>query len=70
MDRSQPFESKQYVLGGFRIYNLLYMEYDGDIVHHSIHKYWYEIGTKFDDCGSTFFKLGTKYNPEVSKYRP
>ena len=46
------------------------MEYHGDLVRHSLLKYWYEVGTKFDDCGTKFDELGTKYNPEVIKYRP
>jgi len=42
-----------------------YMEYHGDLVRHSLLKYWYEVGTKFDDCGTKFYKLGRTYNPEV-----
>jgi len=47
-----------------------YMEYHGDLVSHYICNYWYEVGTKFDNCGTTFVELGTKYNPEVIKYLP
>ena len=45
-----------------------YMEYHGDLVRHSLLKYWYEVGTKIDDCGTRFDEHGTKYNPEVVKY--
>ena len=46
------------------------MEYHGDLVRHSLFKYWYEFGMRFDDCGTKFNELGTQYNPEVVKYRP
>ena len=46
------------------------MEYHGDLDRHSLLKYWYEVGTKFDDCGTKFAKLDPKYNPEVIKYTP
>ena len=37
---------------------------------HSLFKYWDEVGTKFDACGTTFIENSTKYNPEVINYRP
>jgi len=46
------------------------MEYNGNTFRHYICNYWYEVGTKFDDCGTKFVELSTKYNPEVSKYTP
>jgi len=46
------------------------MEYDGDLVRHSIRKYWDEVGTKFDDCATKVDEIGTNYNPEVIKYLP
>ena len=46
------------------------MEQNGDIFRRYIINYWYEIGTKFDDCGTKCDELGTKYNPERIKYRP
>ena len=53
------------------------MECHGDLVPHSLLKYWDEVGrswdeagTKFDDCGTKFVEISTKYNPEVIKYRP
>ena len=46
------------------------MEYHGDLVRHSIRNDWYELGTKFDVCGTMFVELGTKYNREVIEYRP
>jgi len=45
------------------------MQYHGDLACHSLLKYWYEVGTKFDDRG-TNDELGTEYNPELMKYRP
>ena len=45
------------------------MECNSDLVRHSLLKYWYEVGTKFDDWGTKFDELGTKDNPEVIKYR-
>ena len=56
-----PFQKK--VLKYARIL-LGYMEYHGDLVRHSLLKYWYEVGTKFDDCGAKFVE------PAVIKYRP
>ena len=50
--------------------NLPYMEYHGDLVRHSLLRYWYEVGTKFDDCSKIFDEIDTKYNPEVIKHRP
>jgi len=47
-----------------------YIEYYGDHVRHSICNYWYEDGAKFDGGVLNFDELGTKYNPEVIKYRP
>ena len=35
------------------------MEYDGDLFRHYIRNSWYEVGTKFDDCGMKFDELGT-----------
>jgi len=29
-----------------------YMEYHGDLVRHSLLKYWYDIGTEFHGCGT------------------
>ena len=46
------------------------MEYHGDLVRHSLLSYWYEVGAKFDDCGTRFDELGTKSNPEVIKCIP
>ena len=46
------------------------MEYPGDLVRPSICNYWYEVGTKVDDCGTKVDELGTKYNPEVMNYGP
>ena len=46
------------------------MEYHGDLVRDSLLEDWYEIGSKFDDCGAKFVELGTKYNPEIIKYKP
>jgi len=45
------------------------MEDNGDLFRRTIRKYWYEVGTKFEDCGTAFDELGTKYHPEVIKYR-
>jgi len=36
------------------------MEYHGNLVRHSIRKYVYEVGAKFDDGGTKFDELGTK----------
>jgi len=47
-----------------------YIEYHGDLVRHSLLKYWYEVGTKFDDCGTKFIENSTEYIPEVIKGRP
>jgi len=46
-----------------------YIEHNGNLFH-KICNYWYEVGTKFDDCDTTFVEFSTKYNPEVIKYRP
>ena len=46
-----------------------YMEYHGDLVRQSLLKYWYEVDTKFDACGTKFDELDTKYIPEVIEYR-
>ena len=47
---------------------IAYMDYNGDRFRHYICNYWYEVGTKFDDCGTEFDEPGKKYNPEVIKY--
>jgi len=47
-----------------------YMAYNGDLFRHYIRNYWYEVWTKFDDCGTKFVEPSTKYNPEVIKYTP
>ena len=41
-----------------------------DFSRHYFRNYWYEVGTEFDDCGTKFVEISTKYNPEVIKYRP
>jgi len=44
------------------------MEYNGDLLRHYIRNYWYEVGMKFDDCGTKLVEHFTQYNPEVIKY--
>jgi len=45
------------------------MEYNGDVVCHHIRNYWYEVGTKFDDCGMKFVEISMKYHLEMIKYK-
>ena len=45
------------------------MEYHGDFVRHSLTSYWYEVGAMFDEGGTNFVELETKYNNELIRYR-
>jgi len=47
-----------------------YTEYNGDLFRYHICNYLYEVGTKFDDCGTNFVEHSTKYTPKLIKYRP
>ena len=50
-------------------FKLTEIEYHEDLVRHSIRNYLHEIGTKFDDYGTLFYELCTKYKPEGINYK-